>query len=636
MLALAGALFLLGPLLYWNYSKQSRVLGALDSFVIVAILGMVFFHVFPEAFEEMGWWTLGLLMAGLIFPSLLEAGASRVRRGAYQALIWLVIVGLVIHMALDGFLLAHFGSLRGSALQWAIVLHQIPEGAAIWWLVSRRWGNRNAVIALILATGVLLGGYGLGVFATEIWEPGLIWTALEVFVAGALLHVLLHHAPEDVTGGGANRALDAGWPGFVGALGGVALVAGIGMIEAVGEGGGHGISHYFQGLLGLFLSVAPALLVGYLLAGLVVGFLPQASIKWLGKGSVTRQATRGMVFGIPLPICSCGVVPLYKSLIQRGVPVPAALAFLVATPEIGMDAILISLPLLGVELTLVRLFGAAAIALAVGVLLGAWMGEKEEKDPVVSEEEGTKLDLGQRTRIAARFGLVRVVDDTAPWIIVGLAIAAALSPAVMAPALSLLPAGTDVLFFALLGIPLYVCASGSTPLAAALILAGVSPGAAIAFLLAGPATNVSTFGILSEMHGRKVALFFGALLFVSALVTGWAVNGLFGDVAIPLVQGYEHEHYGVLYVASAVVVGMLFFSSIFRQGTRSFLTTVVSLGSHHHHHHHHHHEEGHHDHHCDHDDHGDHHSHGHEEHHHCGHHHHCDHHDHDHHDHRHK
>lgn len=583
MLLLAGALFLLGPLLYWNYSGSRRVLGALDSFVIVAILGLVFLHVVPEGFEDLGWWTVVILAAGLVLPGLLEEGASRVRQGAYQAVLWLVIGGLVIHMALDGFVLAHLSDLEGNRLRWAIVLHQIPEGAAIWWLASRRWGNRWALLCLALATGVLLGGYGLGVVATEYWSPGQIWHVLEVFVAGALLHVLLHHAPQEVTGGcGDAPKVDAGWPGLLGAFAGAGLVVLIGAIEGAEE---HEIGAYFADLGGLSLAVAPALLAGYLLAGVVVGFLPQASIQWLSRGSRTKQAARGAVFGIPLPICSCGVVPLYKSLIRRGVPVPAALAFLVATPEIGVDAILISLPLLGVELTLVRLVGAAVIAIAVGVLLGAWLGEEQKAEPAAEEEE-KRLSVRDRARISARFGLIRVVDDTAPWILVGILVAAALSPAVMEPTLALLPAGTDVLFFALLGIPLYVCASGSTPLAAALIVAGVSPGAAIAFLLAGPATNVSTFGILAEMHGKKLAVLFGAALFVSAIGTGWLVNGWMGEITTPLVETGYHDHYGVLHWASAVAVGLLFLGSLYRVGVRSFITSVISLGSHDHHHDH--------------------------------------------------
>src|SRR5262249_2353500 len=151
-------------------------------------------------------------------------------------------------------------------------------------------------------------------------------------------------------------------------------------------------------------------------------------------------------------------------------------------------------------------------------------------------------------RQGLRYGLVEVVDHVGPWLVAGLAVAALIEPLLAAPWLTHLPWGLDVLLFTLLGMPAYVCASGAPPLAAVLIANGVSPGAAIAFLLSGPGTNVTCFGVLSKLHGRRVAAFFGAAMVVVGMIVGLGVNLLVerGAVAVPTLA---HEHGSALQIA---------------------------------------------------------------------------------------
>ena len=358
---------------------------------------------------------------------------------------------------------------------------------------------------------------------------------------------------------------------------------------------------------------APALLLGYVLAGLFAVFLPRATMAWMRGGSALSQSARGVLFGLPLPICSCGVVPLYRSLIHRGVPMGAAIAFLVATPELGIEALLLSIPLLGVELTLARLIAAAAVAMIVALLMNVLLApapaHSQEHEHHVPEQP-----LGARIKSAARFGLGDVVDETAAWIMAGLAIAALISPGGLVRTLEYWPAGLAVVLFAILSLPVYVCASGATPLAAALIFAGASPGAALAFLLAGPASNLTTLGVLRELHGWRASAYFGVLMVALAMAAGWITNIALADVSLAITQGaQEHVTYGAGQWACALALVLIFGASYLRQGPRAWLNTILSVGEDEHHHHTHHddHDPSHHEHahhaHAHHDHHHDHH-----------------------------
>ena len=214
------------------------------------------------------------------------------------------------------------------------------------------------------------------------------------------------------------------------------------------------------------------------------------------------------------------------------------------------------------------------------------------------EDDAPDPSLAERARAAWRFGMGEVVDETAPWILIGLAIAALISPGALATTLSGWPAGLDVVLFALLSLPLYVCASGATPLAAALIFAGVSPGAALAFLLAGPASNVTTLGVLSDLHGRKVSVVFGVGMVALAITAGVLTNLFLPSSSnVVISHGHDHTTFGWLNWASMIGLVLIFALSFLRVGPRAWVQTILGFGGDdHHHHHHHHHDHGHHDH----------------------------------------
>ncbi len=340
-----------------------------------------------------------------------------------------------------------------------------------------------------------------------------------------------------------------------------------------GHGAEAGSAHFLETVMALALESAPALVVAYVLAGLIGVVITPARARWLDGGSAASQSFRGVVFGLPLPVCSCAVLPLYETLVRRGVPATAAMGFLIATPEIGLDAVLLSFPLLGLEMTLARVGAAFVIAL----LVAWWVGRLVTRPDAGLEAEGpdaARPPFSRRLAAGLRFGLVELFDHTMPWILAGLLIAALAEPLLSHELLQQLPASLQVPLFALIGIPMYVCASGATPVAAILIFNGVSPGAALAFLLAGPATNITTFGILARLHGRRVAMVFGALVTLAATGAGWAVDAMGLEVKSGL-DGHAHGDGSLLQWVSLALLGGLFAMSLLRQGPRGVVAQVT-------------------------------------------------------------
>ncbi|MBI2502076.1 MAG: permease [Candidatus Latescibacteria bacterium] len=556
-----------GPLLYQTAQAArfaSPLLAALDGFVFVAIGGLILFHVLPESVALGGWTAALACLVGLMAPTLLEHRLHGRARQVHAVALLLGLAALALHAFMDGLVLG--GGREGESqvhrmLPMAVILHRLPEGLMVWFLVRPLYGLPRALATLGLIGVSTLAGFSLSEqVAAGIEHQGR--GLFQALVGGSLLHVIMHRSypisPDDT----APRRLQAG----LGALGGLALLW---IITSETEAGLAQAGSVFYTLA---IESAPALLLAYLSAALIYGLLPRASVAWMRKGPPLSQALRGMAFGLPLTICSCGVVPVYRSLVLQGIPIPAAMAFLIATPELSIDAVLLSLPLLGGPFTLARLACAAFVALAIGWGLGRRL------PPVGNLASSPAFDLGAaavggwaRLRAGLATGLGEMVESTAPWILLGLGIAAVVEPLIQDSWFQTLPPSLEVAFFALLGIPTYVCASGATPLAAVMIHKGVSPGAALAFLLTGPATNITTFGLLSHLHGRRMALAFGGLMALLAVVLGHLVN-----LMLPSVAAFPQPHADAglwpwVQQACLAAVAALFLLTLLRQGPRAFV-----------------------------------------------------------------
>lgn len=572
-----------------------------DGMIFVSLGGLILFEIIPASFEHAGWPALAFAAAGILLPGLSEKYLAHRAQQLHFGTFVLGAVCIILHAATDGAAIRldehHHASL---ALSVGVLLHRIPVGVWIWQTfgTAGKWRLATTLLALI-AAGTLVGYSAAHWFTDVVSSYPVAW--FQAFVAGTLIHAIVHRLH-----GTHSHHTRSRWMESLGNACGC-LILWLVSQSHVGSGAHEHHADWWhtvgQAFLSLTLESAPALLLAYVVAGLMTAFLSDSHISRLSQGQSWRQAISGVAIGLPLPICSCSVVPLYRTLVRKGTPPAAALAFLVATPELGIDAILISLPLLGETMTVLRVVAAAIVALAVGILIGRFMpplpgvtGDTTPPEQQANRSWQTKLRQGMRE------GLVDLVDHTAPWILVGLLLAAMIMPVALNQPLDWLSPSWDVLALGLLGMPLYVCAAGATPLVAVFLASGISPGAAVAFLLTGPATNLTTFGILSKLHGpRKALLFAGAVLGLTTLI-GYAINFLLPDFTPNPLKLKDHAD-SWWQVACAIGLGVLYGYSLIRQGARRFCSEIITPSAedegdcghqHSHQHDHHHHHSGHH------------------------------------------
>ncbi len=325
---------------------------------------------------------------------------------------------------------------------------------------------------------------------------------------------------------------------------------------------------------------APWLLFGFLAAAIIKAWVPTGFIsRQLGRRGVGSVA-KASVIGIPLPLCSCGVLPTALGLRRQGASKPATVSFLVGTPEIGFDSFALSYVLLGPFMAMARPIAALFSALVAGLAAlatgkpdepaespakkqapgaasccGHGDGEEEliDKSPLAAgahehhDETGAGKPPGAWSKLAEglHYVFTKLLDDIKWW----LAIALVIAGVVMA-----FPGWQDMLaawgrgplamvVMLVIGIPLYVCATGSTPIAAALLVAGVSPGTVLVFLLAGPATNIGSVAILRKELGTATVVGYLVAIAVTAMTAGLVTDWVVMSMGIEVLAQQEHAQH---------------------------------------------------------------------------------------------
>ncbi len=290
-------------------------------------------------------------------------------------------------------------------------------------------------------------------------------------------------------------------------------------------------------VLSLINEMSPYLLLGFFFAGGMHAFIPgMVDNRYLG-GKGFKSVFYGALFGIPLPLCSCGVLPTAMSLRKQGASKGATASFLISTPETGVDSIIATYSVLGLPFAVIR-----PVAAFCNAIMGGWLinkfGDKDEVVPVDAsaktccchhkQEETHHEGFLGKMREALRFGFVEMMEDIGKWLVVGLVIAGLITVFVPDDFFALFRGNTQLsmLLVLCIAIPMYICATGSIPIAVALMMKGLTPGAALVLLMAGPACNMASILVINKALGRKSLVFYLVSIITMAILWGHAVDYL--------------------------------------------------------------------------------------------------------------
>lgn len=296
----------------------------------------------------------------------------------------------------------------------------------------------------------------------------------------------------------------------------------------------------------ILLELAPSLLVGLLIAGLIHAFVPPGVIRRGLSRPDWRSVVRASVVGVPLPLCSCGVIPTALGLRREGASQGAATSFMISTPQTGVDSILVTAAFLGWPFALFKVIAA----FVTGVIGGVLVNRAVPETPAMSASDPSNVDADQcprgiiaRIAEAVRYAVVDLLGAIHLWLVIGV-LAAALVTTVTPPDFF---AGQDwsngllgMLVMLAIALPLYVCTTASVPIAASLIAAGLPAGSALVFLMAGPATNLATIGAVYRTLGGAVLSIYLGTVVVMSLGFGLLFDQLLSEVPAQ-VMAHAHE-----------------------------------------------------------------------------------------------
>ncbi|MBN1465186.1 permease [candidate division KSB1 bacterium] len=310
------------------------------------------------------------------------------------------------------------------------------------------------------------------------------------------------------------------------------------------------ILDYIRGILinsfELLMDMSPYLVLGFLFAGILREFIsPDQVARHLGKssfGSVLKAA----LFGIPLPLCSCGVIPPTMALRKAGASRGAVLSFLIATPTSGVDSIAATYSLLGWPFAIYRVFASFVAAIFSGITANA-LDRSRDDERREEDQDSTmqsKTDIVSRSKRVLHYAFIELLSDIGKWLVIGILIGGLITFILPDDFFggTLQPGLLTIAIMVLISVPIYVCATGSIPIAAALMMKGLNPGAAFVFLLAGPATNSVTITVISKFLGKRTTIIYLVTLILSSIGLGLLLDVLWAHSGFGFSMQHHHQH----------------------------------------------------------------------------------------------
>jgi uncharacterized membrane protein YraQ (UPF0718 family) len=292
----------------------------------------------------------------------------------------------------------------------------------------------------------------------------------------------------------------------------------------------------------LLMEMSPYLLFGFFIAGVLNLIIPREKIYTHLSGNKLGSIIKASLFGVPLPLCSCGVIPVAAYLRKEGAGKASTVSFLSSTPTTGVDSILATYSLLGPLFAIIR----PIAAFFAGVLSGSLTGILEKKQNIenIKPSEGNSCNICnveefhshsffEKIKYIFHYGFIELINDAGKWILIGVIAGGIIGFLIPGDFIEQYLSNPWLAYpiMLLISIPMYICATGSIPIAAALIIKGMTPGAGLIFLIAGPATNTATLAFVSGKLGKRILFIYLFSIIITSLLFGlivdhiWKVSG---------------------------------------------------------------------------------------------------------------
>ena len=345
------------------------------------------------------------------------------------------------------------------------------------------------------------------------------------------------------------------------------------------------IEHYWDALVLMTAEMAPYLLLGFLIAGILRVFVPRTLYsRHLAKPGM-KSVVKAAALGVPLPLCSCGVIPTTVGLRREGASHVACTSFLIATPQTGVDSIAATYSLMGLPFAIVRPLAALFTAIFGGWLVNKYTNKDEATEgndsPILecTHVKAEKTGLLQRVKEALDYAFVEMMEDVGKWLVVGLLIAAFITVAVPNEWLAALHDYKllNMLIVLAVAIPMYVCATGSIPIAVSLMAKGLTPGAGLVLLMAGPAVNSASMLVIGKVFGKRTLWLYLLSIIIGAMLFGLGIDYLLPAEWFTVQSGITEAacHDGGISIFSYICTALLLV----------LMVRALWPWKHHHHHH---------------------------------------------------
>jgi uncharacterized membrane protein YraQ (UPF0718 family) len=332
------------------------------------------------------------------------------------------------------------------------------------------------------------------------------------------------------------------------------------------------MENFILPFISLLNEMSPYLLLGFLIAGILKVYVPKEIYTRNLAQPDFRSVLLSALAGVPIPLCSCGVIPTAMSLHKEGASKGATVSFLISTPQTGVDSIAATYSLLGLPFAIIR----PLVAFVTG-LVGGVITNKLDKNPDLAPitEDNCEVSYKPKNKLlqVLHYGFVEMIEDIGKWLVIGIVGAGLI--AVFVPdnffTAYLNNPFLNMLIVLAISVPMYICATGSIPLAAVLMMKGLSPGAALVLLMAGPATNIATMTVMGKVLGKK-----SLIIYLLSISLGAISFGLLIDTFLPshwfsmnheAIHGsHHHDAFSwIKSISSVLLVGLLINSFIQKQ-----------------------------------------------------------------------